>query len=362
MKRFAFLTVLWIVMVGSAFTQTHQGIRFADWITIYEKGSLEEKMAALEAFGSLQIPESEQLLLEALNHENREVRLTAAWVLGSIQSANAVEPLIWMMTQENDARIDGALVNIGEEAVHWLTVRLRLATILDSVDFGLRVCRILVDIESEQGIAEVASFLSLLINSEDYRNSAMGLLRTIGEKAVRPLVAKLQTTTDPMVQSDIINTLAHIGDPQALEAVKGLIRSPYAEVRISVAYALGKIRSPNNTDHLIALLQDLDDDVKINAILSLGMLKDSRAVIYLLTSLNDSNPIVKAFSAYALGEIKDVRAVYPLITALNETAVLKMRNPKTGQWEEASVRTFAAEALRKIQDPRGLEELEKRGL
>lgn len=362
MKKGWLITIIVSIIVLSGFSQVFREISFEDWKTIFEKGNTAEKRMALEAFGAMRISEAEEMLLLALNHEDREIRLASAWILGNIGSIQAVEPLIWMMNTHNDARIDGALVNIGGPAVHWLTVRLRLATMIEDISYGMRLSRILVDIQDPEGIAVVASFLGGLMGSEVYKSRAIELLNQIGEKAVEPLIQTLGVTTDPRVQSDVIRTLASIGDRRALEVIYPLIRSSHATVRISAANALGRIQSPHNTDYLISLLQDKDDDVRINAIVALGALKDSRSVVYLLTSLNDSNPIIKGFSAYALGELKDVRAVYPLISLLNDTTILKMHNPRTGKWEEATIRSFAAEALRKIQDPRGLEELEKRGL
>jgi HEAT repeat protein len=63
-----------------------------------------------------------------------------------------------------------------------------------------------------------------------------------------------------------------------------------------------------------------------------------------------------------LGEIKDVRAVYPLINLLDDRTVLRATNPASGQTQEQMVLDFAARALIKINDPRGIQELEERGI
>jgi len=54
--------------------------------------------------------------------------------------------------------------------------------------------------------------------------------------------------------------------------------------------------------------------------------------------------------------------VYPLFALLNDTTLLKSVDPKTGKSIEMAVYKFAVEALKKINDPRGLDELKRRGL
>ena len=51
-----------------------------------------------------------------------------------------------------------------------------------------------------------------------------------------------------------------------------------------------------------------------------------------------------------------------LFALLNDTTLLKSVDPKTGKSIEMAVYKFAVEALKKINDPRGLDELKRRGL
>ncbi len=361
MKKIAFFLVFLLSFV-LVFSSSYKGIEFEDWKQILEHGTVAEKKLALEAFGYMIEVESENILLDYLQNENEELKYTAIWSLGQLASEKAAEEIAWMIGESNDVRIDGALINIGLPSVKYLNLKLKLAGIRDDIDQGMRISRILVDIQDPSGMVEVSTFLTRLLSSEIHRNIAMDMLMQIGEKAIEPLSLALKMTYDNNLKVGIINTLATIGDQRALDTLYEYYTDSDPNIRSNVANALGKIKSPRNSDFLIAMMRDTDDNVKMQAIVSLGSLKDSSAVIYLLSTMNDENPIIRAVSAYSLGQIKDVRAVYPLINMLDDNTILKIVNPVSGRSEESYVSSFAIEALKKIKDPRGLEELERRGI
>jgi len=361
MKKISFLIVLSLFCV-SLFSTSYKGIDFEDWKLILENGTFKEQKLALEAFGNMGDIQAEEMLLEFLKSDDYELRNTAIWSLGQLGSTKAAEPICWLIGKSDDVRIDGALINIGSASVKWLNLKLKLAGMCDDIDVGMRIARILVDIQDPSGMVEVSTFLTKLLSSEIHKSVAMDMLMQIGEKAIEPLSLALKMTYDNNLKIGIINTLATIGDPRALDTLYEYYADSDPNIRSNVANALGKIRDTRNSDFLIAMMRDTDDNVRMQAIVSLGTLKDSAAVIYLLSTLNDENPIIRAVSAYALGQIKDVRAVYPLINMLDDTTMLKIINPVSGRSEESYVASFAVEALKKVKDPRGLEELERRGI
>ena len=359
--------VMVCIMIVSLFTAVvfgleYNGITYEQWKEVLEKGSIQEQILALEAIGNINAPESEELLLRYLNHENSEIRMTAVWALGQISSDLAAERICWMLGEENDPRIDGALVNIGDPAVEKLILKLKLASMLNHFDEGTRIARIMIDIQSPEGMVEVASYLSKLLSIPENRDDAKRMLSRIGERAIEPLQISLETTYDKQLTLDILKTLLLIESERSLTTFYKYVSDTDPAIRALVANALGKIPSPKNTDFLISMLRDGNENVRTQALVSLGELKDSKAVVYIITSLKDENPMIRAMAAYALGQIKDVRAVYPLINLLDDRTVLRATNSSTGQTEEQMVMDFAVRALIKIDDPRGIQELQKRGI
>ncbi|HOO32736.1 MAG TPA: HEAT repeat domain-containing protein [Thermotogota bacterium] len=363
MKRYSVVVFILIAFfVVSGFALEYKGITYEQWKDILAKGNREERALAIEAVGAIGASDSEELLIPYLKSEDDQMKFNAVWALGQIQSAKAAEEICWMLGTDNDPRIDGALVNIGEPAIQWLVVKLKLAALLENFEEGTRIARIMVDIQSPEGLAEVAAFLSKLLSDPDRKDEAKNMLSQIGDKAVDPLIISLKTTYDNQLKIDILKTLVLIGNEKSLDTFYSFVSDTDPTIRTIVANALGKIKSTSNTDFLIAMLRDTDENVRTQAIVSLGELQDSKSVVYLLTSLKDENPLIRAMAAYSLGRIQDVRSVYPLINLLDDTTVLKAVDPNTGKTTEQKVLDFAARALVKINDPRGIQELENRGI
>ncbi|HPF16986.1 MAG TPA: HEAT repeat domain-containing protein [Thermotogota bacterium] len=362
MKKKLICIMLISLFTAVVFGLEYNGIAYEQWKTVLENGSLQEKVLALEAIGNISAPETEELLMAYLDNENDELRLTAVWALGQINSAMAAEKICWMMGTENDPRIDGALVNIGSPAVDFLILKLKLATLLNHFEEGTRIARILIDIQSPSGMVEVASYLSRLLSIPENRDDAKRMLSMIGDRAIEPLQISLQTTYNKELIQDILKTLLLIESERTLDTFYKYVSDTDPAIRALVANALGRIKSSNNTDFLISMLRDENENVRTQALVSLGEMQDSKAVVYILTSLKDENPLIRAMAAYALGQIRDVRAVYPLINLLDDRTVLSAVNPSTGRTEEQYVLDFAARALIRINDSRGIEELEKRGI
>jgi len=324
-------------------------------------GTIREKQLAVEAMGNIGNPGAEEIILPLLESDNRQLRLSAVWALGQLKSNRAAEQIVWMLGSENDPRVDGALVNIGDAATKWLKVKLKLASMMGAYDEGIRIARIMVDIQSPEGLAEVAWFLSDLLSDSSKSGKAREMLSQIGDKAVEPLIISLKNTNDEKLKINILRTLALIGNQKALNTFYSYVSDPNPTIRSIVANALGKIKADENTDFLIAMLRDTNEEVRTQAIISLGELRDTRSVVYLLSSLEDESPIIRAMAAYSLGMIQDVRAVYPLINLLDDKTTLTVSDPTTGETQQAAVSDFAAKALIKINDPRGIEALKERG-
>ena len=105
-----------------------------------------------------------------------------------------------------------------------------------------------------------------------------------------------------------------------------------------------KMKENHDIDGLIKALKHSDTVVRMDAAIALGEIRNIRAVEPLIDALKDTE-IVRWEAVWALGEIGDKRAVGPLINLLKDS--------------DTNVRWDAAESLRKIRDPRGLDALKK---
>ena len=123
MRRCMICTMMVLLFTTVIFGLEYKGITYEEWKEVLEKGNTPEKIMALEALGNIAASDTEELLLEYLDHDTTELRMMAVWALGQISSAKAAERICWMLSEENDPRIDGALVNIGTPAVKKLTLK-----------------------------------------------------------------------------------------------------------------------------------------------------------------------------------------------------------------------------------------------
>jgi HEAT repeat protein len=176
--------------------------------------------------------------------------------------------------------------------------------------------------------------------SEDSLVRARGIdvLAQLGRTAEHPtnnfpdesylLVSRLlQKESELQPLSSAISALGHINNPLAIPLITRHSRHPSAEIRFSVACALGSfalLNDPRAVETLLALMEDTDDDVRDWATFGLGVLSDSdsaeiRDALFRRTS--DSNEDVQEEAMVGLGKRRDPRVLLPLITALEQPSM-----------------------------------------
>ncbi len=172
-----------------------------------------------------------------------------------------------------------------------------------------------------------------------------------------------------------VDVLVSVGKP----AVKPLIaalksRDPF--VRRQSAEALGEIGDPRAVEPLMDLLSDPDSLIRRHAVKALGNIKDLRAVDLIAGILTNAGEqwYVRSTAAEALGRIQDPNALEALITVLMDphwnvrsqsaTALGSLGDRQAVEPlvsalkdQDAAVRGSAAEALGKIRDKRAIEPL-----
>ena len=158
------------------------------------------------------------------------------------------------------------------------------------------------------------------------------------------------------------------GDDRAVEALRGVLHDPYAQVRGAAAFSLGRLGDLGSVGPLVTLLQDPSDEVRCRAAVALGLIGSvsvlrttseteepgertirwaaiqalgnlgTPAVACLAKALSHGPRSERARVVVALGETRDVSAVGPLAEVLND--------------QDDEVRARAREALEKIRESR----------
>jgi HEAT repeat protein len=231
------------------------------------------------------------LLLEALDHQNRAVRMDAIKALGQMKEKHAVPRLL-------------ALVGIpqGKEAS------------LDEEE-AREAVRALEEIGDPRAGETLLLWLKpakpdmLIIK-------ALGQLRE--ERVVAPLVEWLRQRSEWRLYP-AVEALGKIGTPACMEALLDILQngSKNKRMRVSAATALGHLKTddalPALERTLDEALEDKDSSLSSAAALAIARI-DSE---YLLPYLHSPKARMRSLAAYALGEV-DIRKIVPqLLTMLS---------------------------------------------
>jgi HEAT repeat protein len=152
---------------------------------------------------------------------------------------------------------------------------------------------------------------------------------------LQPRAAEIESLLrdpDPMVRGGVVDLLPHSA------AAQPLLRDPSALVRERAAVAIGNTRDRGLAAGVAPLLKDPAEPVRAAAAVALGRLNATayREEIEGLL-LEDADVVVRRHAALALVELRSPRSLSPLQTALRD--------------EDEQVRTYAARAIRLIEDP-----------
>lgn len=264
-----------------------------------------------------------------LKDKEPSVRWRAAWALGEVEDARAVEPLIEALS-DKDPKV--------QRDVLWA---------LASVDPDWR--------QSELARRAIPGFAAVLKDGDRWarRMAALRLGEIKDASAVEPLIRALRDK-DASVRREAAWALARI-DPEwrqselARRAGSKFIadlKDKDPSVRWGAAWALGEIREPRALYPLISALGDDNIGVRRWAVEALDEVDPKwrqsdlarRAGGEFIADLEDEDPSVRWGTVWALGQMKDARAVEPLTAAL--------------KGKDSDVREVAAWALERIKGVR----------
>jgi HEAT repeat protein/beta-lactamase regulating signal transducer with metallopeptidase domain len=195
-------------------------------------------------------------LVRALSDSVASVRGDAAYALGQLEAAAAVEPLTARVGREPAANV--------REMIAW-------------------------------ALAQIGNRSA---------SGALGLLA--------------QRDSSEAVRGMAVWALGQLEDPASVAMLVTVLRDASAEVRGRAAWALGTIEPPSAPAPLVAALRDASADVRLRAAWALGQIADSSTVADLAATLRDSTSDVRRAALWALGQIGGNAAQGALLQALED--------------------------------------------
>lgn len=302
-------------------------------------------------------------LVNALDHQDRKVRATAARALGNLASAAAVEPLISRL-DDNDYHVSKEVSNALSQIGGPSTVR-ALKTRFAGAKSDLQK-RIVECISLIQDESAVAVLIEIMCEDDPWiqRAAKKRLVGMGGDPVIQRLI-ELLSNADRKVREIAAEALGELG---AREAIRGLREALKDEdywkdhpkgnisntptfqeqwriliqsgVRSKAAEALGKVGGMENLPILLDALEDPSYLVRIQGAIALGTLGNEEGIDHLVRAFRDEHPTVRRAAAESASKIDFSKAKEALKELLAD--------------ESLEVRLTAAEQLVRASDRAGI--------
>jgi beta-lactamase regulating signal transducer with metallopeptidase domain len=153
----------------------------------------------------------------------------------------------------------------------------------------------------------------------DVREMIAWALGTIGSRTATPaLGAAAQRDAAEAVRAMAVWALGQLEDPSSVSILTLVLRDRSAEVRGRAAWALGSIEPTGAPPALVEALGDVSAEVRLRTAWALGHIADSTVAARLGVALRDSSAEVRKAALWALGQIGGDAAQAPLLQALQD--------------------------------------------
>ncbi len=263
----------------------------------YESDNIQDFMAL--ALGNIENKRAVQLLINALNDPNSEVRFNAARALGMMNNDEAFNVLVESLNAYAD------MISTGGSQK-----------------------------QQNQVFFEEEAIISAI--------SALGKLRNT---LATPLLKRLLTLEkNGRIRSTIIIALGQMSSDRLLPIFQGALKDEDDRVRANAIEAIESIKSSAIVGILQPYLEDPSNRVRANVAKAIWKYGDYDVTDTLGRMLNEKDKWQRASAAFALGEIKAAKFIGKLALALKD--------------EDPDVRRNAVNALKKIESPNALPHLE----
>lgn len=246
---------------------------------------------ALEALANTEGTQAGAVMLQALRDPYAPVRFAAAMAIGDTRYAPA-RPILLKMVKDPS-----------------LPKKLKCAVI-----YALHCL----------GDDTYTTELGRLLRDKDkwVRAQAATIMGKMGEpSAIGPLKSLQRTDRDPVVQLEVTEALALLGDKRSIHLLEAFTKSQNIEDRLIAAEALGKTSSIDSVPILKQVLED-----------------------------NRQEPAVRVAAAASLARLgQPVRTPLPLEAAANPTKVLKKARGKDAELRPIDIISLQTIAIRSLQ-------------
>jgi HEAT repeat protein len=263
------------------------------------------------ALGHLQDTRTFDVLIKALDEENKTLRRYSMYALGELKDARAFDKFV-LLLKDHDYNIRDAAINA-------------IASLRHERSFF-----VLYDLLKEQ-------------NTQDEPNGREVVLALgkLGDKRAFEVLANIVRHGHRYTALFAALALGKIGDTRAFDALlESLKKTP---PNFYAATALGELKDPRSFEILVKLLE-APASVGVHATTGLGKLGDKRAISYLLKALNADYASTRYFAAEALGDLEAVEA----LPKLAELALNDHKSIAEIQGGPDKVSDAAIEAIKKI--------------
>ena len=298
-----------------------------------------ERFIAAKTAGEQKIKEAVPLLLELLDDDNVQVRISVVIALKSFSGKKILEHLIRALADSSEWVRVHAVETIGlyKDRKH---IEL-LSQFLESEESD-KVRATLIKVLGELGGAKVLPIITLYLKDSNARvraNAVEAIERISGSTTIdmREHIIPLLDDENNRVKANSVKALFKMGENKALEVLKNMINSKDDWMRASAAYVFGVIEYERSADFLIDALDDGCWFVIKNVVKSL-VRKGESILPRLEKKLKDphASANLKMNVVSVLGELATPGCLKLLIPLLND--------------ESGDLRQYAESVIDKIQE------------
>ena len=249
-------------------------------------------------------------LINALDDRESKVQIAVAGALGTLGNPAAIDPLVDLLqTSETSAvrrAVAPVLVAMGHPTITRHMIRLLGAPRRET---KLAAVEILGALGDQRSAAPLSNLLAR--GDSDVRMAALRALAKVGYvDSLQPILELLgRHETDVVVAA--VETIEALGGRDALEPLADLARRGGLEVRMAAAKALSTLGHPKSHEFLARLVETDDEKVRALAVESLARMGTQPALEVLVVLLDHDAPTVRhaALGALERLEVSDLTAI-----------------------------------------------------
>ena len=206
----------------------------------------------VEQMGVIAVP----ILLEFLQHDNRDIRCEAIAALGSLKPADAVQPLLDALKDTDEYVRIYAIRALGNfDLLSNESIAEHLQPFLQDGDKQIRevVVETLGKLKAKQAVGELKRLLQE--DRSDIRSKAATALGHIGEKAALP--ALRAALKDKAIEKEVILALGFLGDSAAVTDLRKILHNSDADayyLRYFAAISLLRMRDSTIIPDIVSMI------------------------------------------------------------------------------------------------------------